>query len=78
MMTATLRLRAGQLAKYRRLVGLETNVALAKRMGVDEGNLSRILRGKQSPSPQFIAALVAAFPGMDMDDLFEIVPADAA
>lgn len=72
-MVAKLRLRAQQLAKYRRLAGIETDDALAKRMGIDPGNLSRVLRGKQAPGPKFIAALVAAFPGMDLDDLFEVV-----
>jgi transcriptional regulator with XRE-family HTH domain len=75
-MVAKLRLRAEQLAKYRRLAGIETDDALAKRMGVDPGNLSRVLRGRQSPGPKFIAALVAAFPGMDLDDLFEVVTDD--
>ena len=36
-------------------------------------DLSRVLAGKQAPGPKFIAALVSAFPGMDMDDLFEVV-----
>ena len=76
---ATLRLRTEQLAKLRRLAGLTTNRALAERMNYDEGNLSRVLTGKQTPGPRFIAALVSAFPGLDMDDLFEVVPgSDAA
>lgn len=76
---ATLRLRTEQLAKMRRLAGLTTNRALAERMNYDEGNLSRVLAGKQTPGPRFIAALVSAFPGFDMDDLFEVIPgSDAA
>ena len=76
---ATLRLRTEQLAKLRRLAGLTTNRALAERMNYDEGNLSRVLTGKQTPGPRFIAALVSAFPGLDMDDLFEVIPgSDAA
>lgn len=76
-MTATLRLRTEQVAKYRSLAGLATDRALAERMDFDAGNLSRVLAGKQAPGPKFIAALVAAFPGLDLDDLFEVVP-DAA
>lgn len=72
-MTATLRLRAQQLAKYRKLAGITTDDALARRMGVDPATVSRVLRGKQEPGSKFIAALVAAFPGMDLDDLFEVV-----
>ena len=75
---ATLRLRVEQLVKLRKLAGLDTNIALADRMGFDPGNLSRILAGKQTPGPKFMASLVAAFPGFDLDDLFEVVTEDAA
>lgn len=73
---ATLKLKSDQLAKYRKLAGLETNSSLAQRMDFDAGNLSRVLAGKQQPGPKFIAALVSAFPGMDLDDLFEVVTDD--
>lgn len=74
-MVATLRLKTDELAKYRRLAGLTTNVALAHKMaGYDAGNLSRVLRGEQQPGPRFIAALVDAFDGaVKLDDLFEVV-----
>lgn len=72
-MTATLRLRTEQLTKYRKLAGLKTDASLAERMKVDPGTVSRVLGGKQEPGPRFIAALVAAFPGMDLDDLFEVI-----
>ena len=77
-MVATLRLRTVQVAKFRRLAGLDTDKALAERMQFDAGNLSRVLAGKQQPGPKFIAAIVAAFPGMDLDDLFEVVSAESA
>lgn len=73
-MVATLRLRTTQLAKYRQLAGCTTDDALAKRMHVDPATVSRVLRGLQAPGPKFIASLVAAFPGLDLDDLFEVVP----
>ena len=76
-MLATLRLRTEQLSKLRRLAGIETDIALAARMNVDAGTISRVLRGKQSPSPRFIASLVEAFDGMDFADLFEVVPGHA-
>lgn len=77
-MVATLHLRTEALAKYRKIAGIETNDALAKRMGIDAGNLSRVLTGKQAPGTKFIASLVAAFPGLELDDLFEVVMEDAA
>lgn len=77
-MVATLRLRTDQVAKFRRLANLTTDKALAERMQFDAGNLSRVLAGKQQPGPKFIAAIVSAFPGMDIDDLFEVVNQDDA
>jgi len=72
-MTATLRLKTEQLAKIRKWVGLTTDAALAARMGIDAGNLSRVLRGIQQPGPKFIAALCVALDA-DLADLFEVVP----
>lgn len=77
-MVAVLRLRTDQVAKFRRLANLTTDKALAERMQFDAGNLSRVLAGKQQPGPKFIAAIVSAFPGMDIDDLFEVVSQDDA
>lgn len=76
-MEVRLRLKTEQLAKYRGVAGLGTDVALAERMRHDPGNLSRVLRGKQEPGPRFIAQLVAAFPGLDLDDLFEVQQIEA-
>ena len=72
-MTTTLRLRTDQLEKMRRLAGIQTDAALAERMGVDPATVSRVLKGKNSPGPKFMAALVSCFPGFDLDDLFEVV-----
>lgn len=76
-MTATLRLRTDQLKKIRGWVGLKTDTALAERMNMDAGNLSRVLNGKQEPGPKFIAALCSALDA-EIADLFEVVAADAA
>lgn len=73
VLAATLILKTAELAKYRKLTGLDTQNALAARMGYDAGNLSRVLRGEQVPGPKFIAALVSAFPGLTLDDLFAVV-----
>jgi transcriptional regulator with XRE-family HTH domain len=75
--TATLRLKTDQLAKIRKWVGLATDASLAARMGVDAGNLSRVLRGTQQPGPRFIAAMCKALDA-DLDDLFEVIDEDAA
>lgn len=75
-MTATLRLKTETLANYRRLAGLKTDAALAQRMGIDPGNLSRVLKGTQQPGPKFIAALCGAFEAR-LEELFEVVDADS-
>jgi transcriptional regulator with XRE-family HTH domain len=71
-MVATLRLKTEMVAKIRGWKGLKTDTALAEAMGIDAGNLSRVLRGKQQPGPKFIAALCSALDA-ELDDLFEIV-----
>jgi len=71
-MVATLRLKTETLANYRRIAHLKTNAALAERMGIDPGNLSRVLNGTQQPGPKFIAALCAAFEAR-LEELFEVV-----
>lgn len=72
-MSVTLRLRRGQLDKYRSIAGLTTEQRLADRMGVHQGTVNKILNGHQTPSARFIGALIAAFPGATFDDLWEIV-----
>lgn len=76
-MVTALRLRTEQLAKIRNWVGLKTDAALAERMGIDAGNLSRVLRGKQQPGPKFIAALCTALDA-ELGDLFEVVAGEDA
>jgi transcriptional regulator with XRE-family HTH domain len=70
-MVATLHLRADNLTKIRRWKGLTTDAALAAEMGIDAGNLSRVLNEKQNPGPKFIAALCYALDA-ELADLFEI------
>ncbi len=74
-MTATLQLKREMLAKIRKWKGLGTDASLALAMGIDAGNLSRVLKGTQQPGPKFIAALCEAF-GARLEELFEVVVAD--
>lgn len=76
-MVATLHLRADNLAKIRRWKGLTTDAALAAAMGIDPGNLSRVLSKKhqQQPGPKFIAALCYALDA-ELADLFEVIPGE--
>lgn len=74
-MVASLRLKTDQLNKIRKWVGLATDASLAARMGIDAGNLSRVLKGTQQPGPKFIAALCDSLDA-ELGDLFEVVPAE--
>lgn len=76
-MVATLRLKTEMVAKIRGWKGLKTDASLAEVMGIDAGNLSRVLRGKQQPGPKFIASLCSALEA-ELDDLFEVVTEEAA
>lgn len=72
-MEASIRLRREHLVEIRERVALITDAALARHMGADPGNLSRVLAGKQQPGPRFIAALCICLEA-DFDDLFLVVP----
>ncbi len=71
-MVATLRLKTEMVGKIRGWKGLKTDASLAQVMGIDAGNLSRVLRGKQQPGPRFIASLCSAHDA-ELDDLFEVI-----
>lgn len=73
---ATLRLRTDQLAKFRAMTGLDTEAKLASAIGVHQATVNKVLRGRQTPSGQFIASLVSAFRGAAFDDLWEVVPVE--
>lgn len=76
-MVATLRLKTETLDNYRRLAQLKTDAALAAKMGIDAGNLSRVLKGTQQPGPKFIASLCAAFEAR-LEELFEVITEEDA
>lgn len=73
---ATLTLKRDQLAKFRTLRDdLKTDAELARRMGMDPAQVSRVLRGAV-PGERFIAGLLSIF-GVDFfSDLFEVSGAD--
>ena len=76
-MTATIRLRAGNLAKHMKGRDL-SNGQLASEIGVAHTTVGRVLRGIQAPGEKFIAGVLAAFPYLDFADLFEVVTDEAA
>lgn len=71
-MTAAIRLKTRALAKHMTSAG-KNQASLASDMGMAHTTLGRIIRGIQAPGEKFIAGLLAAFPHLDFDDLFEVV-----
>lgn len=71
-MPATLNLKADALTEHRTREGLTADRALARAAGLDPANVHRVLKGSQEPGIRFVAGLVSAFPGLKIDDLFEV------
>jgi len=75
---AKIGLRRDQLAKFRRIArdGLEVDAEFAKRIGVNPGQVSRVLKGKSAPGTRFIAGCLELFGIECFADLFQVVPDD--
>jgi transcriptional regulator with XRE-family HTH domain len=71
-MTARVRVRVEELDQIATEQELRTRYALAKRLGVSQSTVSRVLDGGQAPGQQFIAATVHEL-GVPFDAVFEVV-----
>lgn len=76
MVLATLALRPEGLQKVRKLAKITTDADLAKQIGINQSNLSRVLTGKAAPGPRFIAGIVDAFGAEWFSDIFMVIPDD--
>ena len=72
-MSVTIACKTTSLRKFATAAGHSTDRALAELLQIDQGNLSRVLNGKQRPGGVFIASALRAFPGLDFADLFEVI-----
>lgn len=73
-MGTTIELRRQELKKYRALAGLDTDTALAAKMGVDRATVGRMLKPGATISLSVIGKLVDAFrPALEFPDLFEVI-----
>ena len=72
-MYTTIRLRTGQLRKYRAMSDLTQDTALAAAMGAHRSSVSRTISGDAELSAKFIAGLLAVFKHLSFEDLFECV-----
>lgn len=78
LMAVTLALRPEGLKKIRRLYavgagGELTDKRLAELIGIDPGQLSRVIQNKSAPGPQFIAGAIEAFGADCFEDLFMVI-----
>lgn len=69
-----IRVRVRVWNELRDATGLDTNTALAERLGVSERSVSRVLNGA-TPSAEFIANALVAFPFAGFDRLFTVAKA---
>ncbi|MFB4280786.1 helix-turn-helix domain-containing protein [Nonomuraea sp. MTCD27] len=77
---ATIRLRDGVDEQLKEVFGYKTATEVAEALGVDQGQYSRVIRGRSDPGPQFQARLLLRVQqyGLTFDDLFHVVEIDAA
>lgn len=61
------------LDKISRAAGIRSEVDLAKHIGVDTATLWRVSTDVVTPSNSFIARCLAAFPQVQMEQLFRLV-----
>ena len=74
--SVTLRRRGDAFVHHRTVAGLRSGTALAGRMGTGRSAVWRVLPGHHPPRARFVAALVAAFQGLSIDDLWEVAADD--
>lgn len=77
---ATISLRRDRLNDFRQLKGegLEVDAAFAERIGVNPGQVSRVLRGISAPGTRFIAGCLELFGTKFFADLFTVEPDEDA
>lgn len=74
---AALELRTDKLAELRAVAELQSDAELARRMGISQSSLHRVVTGASRPGVRFIAGLLAVFGGERwFERLFVIVPDD--
>ena len=67
-----LALNRSKLDELRRAHGIRTEADLARKIGVPKTTLWRVSNGRVSPSSEFIAKVIIAFPSAPMDSLFYV------
>ncbi|MEU4802362.1 transcriptional regulator [Actinosynnema sp. NPDC023587] len=63
-----------KLIRSARLAGLNSDYALAKKMGINRSTLSRVIDSELQPGPAFIGGALVALDPLRFEDLFMVVP----
>lgn len=66
-------LRNHQYDRYCNLASLTTQAQQADAFGQSEAYISRVRRGRRAINAQFIAGVLAAFPHLRFEDVFEVI-----
>ena len=74
-MSVRVRIRVDALDKIAIGQGLRTRYAIAKRLGVSQSTVGRVLDGEQLPGNPFIAATLSTL-DVQFDEVFEIEDSD--
>lgn len=67
-----MRLNVQKMNELRKAHELESNVDLARLLGVNTATLYRVMQGSVAPSSSFIARVKLAFPSVAIDSLFYV------
>jgi predicted DNA-binding transcriptional regulator AlpA len=71
-----IRIKQRQLHKFRRMVDLQKDTALAQKMGMSRQTVYRAIKQEKGLSEHFVVRLLSAFPALEFDDLFEVTVED--
>lgn len=63
MVLAHIELRTDKLTDLRRVAGLESDAELARRMGIFQSSLARVISGDSKPGIKFVAGLLEVLGG---------------
>jgi transcriptional regulator with XRE-family HTH domain len=75
MVLAEIKVRKDKLAELRAVAELDSDAELARKMGVNQSSLTRVIHGNAQPGNKFIAGLLQAFGGEQwFERLFILIP----
>jgi transcriptional regulator with XRE-family HTH domain len=72
----TLEIRRDALTRARKFFGIQSEGQLARLMGMDVGQMSRVVLGKSEPGTRFIAELLRVVGVEFFSQIFVVVPID--